>query len=344
MFKMHLFLFHQARFPFSTIAQSANQVMPLSGDPLLASLANAAEEGSDSTETVPHISTARMTIQTSPAITIRNNDDSRTPRKTQSGRKSEGEHFLTIDESGTDSLEANIPSFSYSYQSPVSSPPVDRVYTESLPSSSGLATALNTSLFLGSSTSSHAVSAASAVSVSSDSTTCEYGTLLSSGVFPRQTSASDDEGRLARSKSAWNTSFLESGGLVLPPAIGHFPRPQKGQTLTAFLTSLSDNLPDLDRENAHFNVSEALISAFERVKIKKFQRSDVAQFEERQSDDDTFGTVNTDMKSRTGAPLHHQTSCNNARALKKQKQRCTTRSKDGQSSVGNKLSETEESE
>lgn len=35
-------------------------------------------------------------------------------------------------------------------------------------------------------------------------------------------------------------SFLESGGFVQPPALGHFPLPKKGQSLTSFLSSLSD--------------------------------------------------------------------------------------------------------
>ena len=65
-------------------------------------------------------------------------------------------------------------------------------------------------------------------------------------------------------------SFLESGGFVQPAALGHFPLPQKGQSLTSFLSSLSDtSQPELDRENAHFNVSEALISAFETMKVKQ---------------------------------------------------------------------------
>jgi hypothetical protein len=65
-------------------------------------------------------------------------------------------------------------------------------------------------------------------------------------------------------------SFLESGGFVQPPALGNFPLPQKGQSLKDFLSSLSDaSQPDLDRENSHFNISEALISAFESMKVKQ---------------------------------------------------------------------------
>jgi len=65
-------------------------------------------------------------------------------------------------------------------------------------------------------------------------------------------------------------SFLESGGFVPPDSLGNFPLPQKGQSLKDFLSSLSDaSQPDLDRENSHFNISEALISAFESMKVKQ---------------------------------------------------------------------------
>ncbi|CAG7823072.1 unnamed protein product [Allacma fusca] len=92
----------------------------------------------------------------------------------------------------------------------------------------------------------------------------------------KSTSASDlsnlDYYRQSRRDTESNTgtkSFLESGGLIHPPALGNFPLPQKGQTLSSFLTSLSNTMPELDRENAHFNVSEALISAFEKLKVKE---------------------------------------------------------------------------
>jgi len=85
-------------------------------------------------------------------------------------------------------------------------------------------------------------------------------------------------------------SFLESGGVVQPPALGNFPLPQKGQSLTSFLSSLSESMPDLDRENAHFNVSEALISAFETLKVQR--KLNERKEEQRQKDlDEMFGTV-----------------------------------------------------
>ncbi|KAF5302143.1 hypothetical protein FQA39_LY10478 [Lamprigera yunnana] len=67
-------------------------------------------------------------------------------------------------------------------------------------------------------------------------------------------------------------TFIEDGGMsVLPMATGYFPRPIKGQTLTAFLTSsqIVRSHAELDRENAHFSVSEAVISAMEQIRCKR---------------------------------------------------------------------------
>lgn len=67
-------------------------------------------------------------------------------------------------------------------------------------------------------------------------------------------------------------TFIEDGGMsVLPMATGYFPKPTKGQSLTSFLQSsqFSRANAELDRENAHFSISEAIISAMERIKSKK---------------------------------------------------------------------------
>ncbi|KAF3426723.1 hypothetical protein E2986_04488 [Frieseomelitta varia] len=67
-------------------------------------------------------------------------------------------------------------------------------------------------------------------------------------------------------------SFMEDGGSsVQPMAIGYFPRPTEGQSLTNFLASaqFSRANAELDRENAHFSVSEAMIAAIEQVKCNK---------------------------------------------------------------------------
>lgn len=51
----------------------------------------------------------------------------------------------------------------------------------------------------------------------------------------------------------------------------YFPRPKRGETLTSFLTSnhFSRGNAELDRENAHFNISEAMISAMEQIRCKR---------------------------------------------------------------------------
>lgn len=67
-------------------------------------------------------------------------------------------------------------------------------------------------------------------------------------------------------------SFMEDGGSsVQPMAIGYFPRPEEGQSLTSFLASaqFSRANAELDRENAHFSVSEAMIAAIEQVKCNR---------------------------------------------------------------------------
>lgn len=67
-------------------------------------------------------------------------------------------------------------------------------------------------------------------------------------------------------------SFIEDGGSsVLPMAVGFFPRPQQGQSITSFLSSVQFARPaaELDRENAHFSISEAIIAAIEQIKCNR---------------------------------------------------------------------------
>ena len=67
-------------------------------------------------------------------------------------------------------------------------------------------------------------------------------------------------------------SFMEDGGSsVQPMATGYFPRPLEGQSITSFLSSaqFSRANAELDRENAHFSISEAMISAIEQVKCNR---------------------------------------------------------------------------
>lgn len=64
-------------------------------------------------------------------------------------------------------------------------------------------------------------------------------------------------------------TFIEDGGMsVLPMATGYFPKPVKGQSLLSFLTSreFARTNAELDRENAHFCISEAIISAMEQIR------------------------------------------------------------------------------
>ncbi|XP_071949321.1 run domain Beclin-1-interacting and cysteine-rich domain-containing protein-like [Antedon mediterranea] len=66
-------------------------------------------------------------------------------------------------------------------------------------------------------------------------------------------------------------SLLEEGSCSVSPVTdGYFPRPVEGQSLLSFL-SLKDfkMCPELDRENAHFCISEAIISAVEQIKWKQ---------------------------------------------------------------------------
>lgn len=63
--------------------------------------------------------------------------------------------------------------------------------------------------------------------------------------------------------------FMEDGGHSITPAAdnGFFPRPQPGQSLIEFLSSKEFHKQNaaLDKENAHFNVSEVLIAALTQV-------------------------------------------------------------------------------
>lgn len=67
-------------------------------------------------------------------------------------------------------------------------------------------------------------------------------------------------------------TFMEDGGTsVLPMSTGYFPRPTQGQSLTSFLSSeqFSRASAELDRENAHFSICEAMISAIEQMKCNR---------------------------------------------------------------------------
>lgn len=62
---------------------------------------------------------------------------------------------------------------------------------------------------------------------------------------------------------------------VTVPTIGSQQRPKQGQSLTSFLQSaqFSRANTELERENAHFSVSEAMISAIEQIKWQRFEET-----------------------------------------------------------------------
>lgn len=83
-------------------------------------------------------------------------------------------------------------------------------------------------------------------------------------------------------------TFMEDGGTsVLPMSTGYFPRPAVGQSLTSFLSSenFSKRVAELDRENAHFSVSEAMIAAIEQMKCNRQLRT-VEDVNEDDSDEE----------------------------------------------------------
>ncbi|XP_063236877.1 run domain Beclin-1-interacting and cysteine-rich domain-containing protein isoform X2 [Bacillus rossius redtenbacheri] len=84
-------------------------------------------------------------------------------------------------------------------------------------------------------------------------------------------------------------SFIEDGGSsVLPMATGFFPRPTEGQSLESFLSSGDFSRPsaELDRENAHFSISEAMIAAIEQVKCNRQLRLAMEEGEGEESDEE----------------------------------------------------------
>ncbi|XP_054282371.1 run domain Beclin-1-interacting and cysteine-rich domain-containing protein-like isoform X2 [Macrosteles quadrilineatus] len=76
-------------------------------------------------------------------------------------------------------------------------------------------------------------------------------------------------------KNSRRKSFMESGGnSVQPMSTGYFPRPTQGQSLASFLSSgqFAGAKAELDRENAHFAISEAMIAAIEQVKFNMWAK------------------------------------------------------------------------
>ncbi|KAG0717952.1 Run domain Beclin-1-interacting and cysteine-rich domain-containing protein [Chionoecetes opilio] len=70
--------------------------------------------------------------------------------------------------------------------------------------------------------------------------------------------------------------FMEDGGHSITPAAdnGFFPRPQPGQSLIGFLSSKEFHKQHaaLDKENAHFNISEAVIAALTQMQFNAWHQ------------------------------------------------------------------------
>ncbi|KAK7080388.1 hypothetical protein SK128_014848 [Halocaridina rubra] len=67
--------------------------------------------------------------------------------------------------------------------------------------------------------------------------------------------------------------FMDDGGhsITLAADYGVSPRPQPGQSLINFLSSKDKAHAELDRENAHFNISEAVIAALMQMQFNTWQ-------------------------------------------------------------------------
>ncbi|XKL68141.1 hypothetical protein PGB90_003632 [Kerria lacca] len=67
-------------------------------------------------------------------------------------------------------------------------------------------------------------------------------------------------------------SFIENDGhIMLPMSTGSFPKPAPGQSIISFLSSgvFTQTNAELDRENAHFNIAEALVTVLKQAKCNQ---------------------------------------------------------------------------
>lgn len=90
--------------------------------------------------------------------------------------------------------------------------------------------------------------------------------------------------------------------------IGSQQRPKHGQSLTSFLQSaqFSRANTELERENAHFSVSEAMISAIEQIKWRRFQET---------KEYSTDGTEGTHRKLKNRRQYTRSTSNTKAKSV-----------------------------
>lgn len=83
--------------------------------------------------------------------------------------------------------------------------------------------------------------------------------------------------------------FMDDGGHSITPAAdyGVSPRPQPGQSLIGFLSSKDKPYAELDRENAHFNISEAVIAALTQMQFDVWQgKTDTNPCADEESDEE----------------------------------------------------------
>ncbi|XP_072048930.1 run domain Beclin-1-interacting and cysteine-rich domain-containing protein-like [Amphiura filiformis] len=96
-------------------------------------------------------------------------------------------------------------------------------------------------------------------------------------------------------KRSQSDAQLSKQGAVSPATECYFPQPTVGQSLTSFLSSQDfHNCPELDKENAHFCISEAIIAAVEQIKVKQVSKSP----SDHESDDDEIQELKQRIRLR----------------------------------------------
>ncbi|GAB6024211.1 hypothetical protein CHUAL_008910 [Chamberlinius hualienensis] len=84
-----------------------------------------------------------------------------------------------------------------------------------------------------------------------------------------------------------------------------FRRPVEGQSLTSFLSSQDfRTCADLDKENAHFSISEALIAAIEQIKCNQMLK--IAEEEDQESDDEEIKHLKQRIRIRKRQKLQEK--------------------------------------
>ncbi|KAL1124264.1 hypothetical protein AAG570_002034 [Ranatra chinensis] len=108
----------------------------------------------------------------------------------------------------------------------------------------------------------------SAVVIPSPSSTPVISSIRSSPPVSAESSLISSRSEVKPDERNKRRSFLEAGGTgVQPMSTGFFPQPRRGQSLIGFLSSaqFARTSAQLDRENAHFSISEGVISVIEQV-------------------------------------------------------------------------------